>query len=223
MGIKISLRTDRNKSYFKQDLLGLIHIPGVDKIVICSGYFHECDDYSVLNEDLLREINNHCKELIVVSGHGNFNNQYEIFKRRLKSETKGVMITSYKAKKSNWHAKIALAIKSDKPIAGLIGSSNLTGPAYSEKYWKYNYESDVLIWKKDIFLDKYFLNPSYEELAFMHHDWNIENIRERGHNDYVGPDQPIYLILDPSVNQSEEEERLNEIYNRLKESINIKD
>jgi hypothetical protein len=44
-----------------------------------------------------------------------------------------------------WHAKVALLLKGGAPVAGIVGSSNLTRPAYGllGPYW--NYECDVII------------------------------------------------------------------------------
>ena len=47
-----------------------------------------------------------------------------------------------------WHSKIALKITDDNSaIAGLIGSSNLTGAAVRENKKYFNYESDIYLWK----------------------------------------------------------------------------
>jgi len=60
---------------------------------------------------------------------------------------------------SNWHAKIMIILDKDNiPLAGIIGSSNLTKPPYEEKIGYFNYESDVVLY-----------NPVYES--------NFESIR----------------------------------------------
>ena len=69
---------------------------------------------------------------------------------KLKSKLKNVEIT-FLLKKQNeygyiqYHKKIAIKIKDSRPVVALIGSSNLTIPAYQDNR-DYNQEIDVLLW-----------------------------------------------------------------------------
>lgn len=66
---------------------------------------------------------------------------------------------SYKAlmdKDKKWHSKIALKVRDGQVLAAIIGSSNLTIPAYGQKgeIWigktkNFPYECDVLIWDEN--------------------------------------------------------------------------
>lgn len=65
------------------------------------------------------------------------------------------------APKRNWHAKIAVRLdKTGTPAAAIVGSSNLTGPAYAEGRSTWNYESDVTIWTPASGLGDYFRDDS---------------------------------------------------------------
>jgi hypothetical protein len=50
------------------------------------------------------------------------------------------------SKSGRWHAKVALAVVSGSPVAGIVGSSNLTGPAYGVDRRVFNNETDVVLW-----------------------------------------------------------------------------
>lgn len=193
MGILIFLRTNKKISYFRRYLLKLINSPTSDKLLLCSGYIWEYSNYSILNDELLNAISSQNVEVITVagmlSGQGNWENKYKSFVKRLKSNN--IKVVSYKAKKKNWHAKVAIKLNGEDPIAGLIGSSNLTAPAYRENHGRFNYEADVLIW-----------DPRY--------DWYFRvDI-----GDFIdNPLGPIDTILNPDIRQFDECERLKAIYN----------
>ncbi|BCC56114.1 hypothetical protein FO499_21235 [Bacillus anthracis] len=73
-------------------------------------------------------------------------------------------VNAYREVQDKWHAKVAIKVKDGEPIAAIIGSSNLTIPAYGEKcscasgkshcpihYWskknnRFPFECDVLFW-----------------------------------------------------------------------------
>ncbi|MCB2305621.1 hypothetical protein LGL08_00130 [Clostridium estertheticum] len=57
-----------------------------------------------------------------------------------------VTVEVYRAKTNHWHSKIAIKRKSKSdPIACIVGSSNLTIPAFSVNWKGYNNETDVFI------------------------------------------------------------------------------
>ncbi|MCB9196593.1 MAG: hypothetical protein H6598_10245 [Flavobacteriales bacterium] len=56
----------------------------------------------------------------------------------------GISLTSYLFRNS-WHAKTFVLLKEGTPILGIIGSSNITRPAFSSG-GKFNYEADVVMW-----------------------------------------------------------------------------
>lgn len=180
-------------SYFRRYLLKLINSPTSDKLLLCSGYISENESYSILTDKLLNAISSQNIKVITVAGMLPSKNKYKLFIRRLKNNN--IDVVSYKAKKNNWHAKVAIKLNDEDPVAGLIGSSNLTAPAYRENQSKFNYEADVLIWKDDPRYNRYFR----EEIGNI-----IDNL--------LGP---IDTILNPEINQPDEYERLKAIYNTI--------
>ncbi|VVB84737.1 Uncharacterised protein [uncultured archaeon] len=44
-----------------------------------------------------------------------------------------------------WHAKIFILKNNANPILGIIGSSNITRPAFSDNV-PFNYEADIVLW-----------------------------------------------------------------------------
>ncbi|RME56753.1 hypothetical protein D6779_10040, partial [Candidatus Parcubacteria bacterium] len=67
------------------------------------------------------------QEIITVAGKldGFWLEHYQNFVRRLRQA--GLQVKAYVAPRKNWHAKIAIRIRNEQPIAAIIGSSNLTG------------------------------------------------------------------------------------------------
>jgi len=89
--------------------------------------------------------------------------------------------------------KIAIRLdKSDSPMAAIVGSSNLTGPAYREGWGNWNYECDVTIWRADSALTDHFKAIN---------DTSQIDIFDR-----------ILVKLDPEVEQPDEDERLIVLY-----------
>lgn len=48
-----------------------------------------------------------------------------------------------------WHAKVFLAKQGNRPLVGIIGSSNITRRAFGELK-KFNYECDVVMWDESV-------------------------------------------------------------------------
>ncbi len=55
---------------------------------------------------------------------------------------------------------MALRVDCNRPVAALIGSSNLTHQAYSEPVKKFNHETDVLLWENHKIFNEHFTNAS---------------------------------------------------------------
>jgi hypothetical protein len=140
-----------------------------DSLILASGFFQEDPekDYSILDDRLLAAIrsNENITEIQAIgamSSPAPFNE----FCNKLSENWGGTLI---RKRKSNWHAKIGMKLKSrlvdtDKiekiPVCALIGSSNLTRPAYGiagdippnvTSRLNFNYECDVMIFSKDWF------------------------------------------------------------------------
>lgn len=153
MSIQITLRRDKEFSPFRKQLLEICEIPSYGDLILCSGYIWENSSYSVLDDDLLNAIKTGLSgnQIICVAGKlatkpVNWFKHYSDFVEKLKSH--GISVTAKVAPKRNWHAKIAVRLdKAGIPVVAMVGSSNLTGPAYGENRYSWNYECDVTIWK----------------------------------------------------------------------------
>lgn len=136
MGLWITLRRDRETSFFRRHLLNMIspQIEG-NSLILCSGFFQEDPekDYSILDDRLIDAIRSN-KKINEIQAIGAMRSPapFNEFCNKLKENWDGELITK---RKSNWHAKIAMKLKpADQigkiPVCAIIGSSNLTRPAY---------------------------------------------------------------------------------------------
>jgi hypothetical protein len=154
--IAIALRTNENISYFRRNLISLLSYPDFTKIVICSGYFQENykgSAYRILNDGILSTIlsNPNYKniEYIIVGG------QFGVIKTDLWRLSFNKFLSGLKVNKINfkafvdpkgkWHAKISIGIENSIPKTVLIGSSNMSRPAYGEPNHYFNIEADILL------------------------------------------------------------------------------
>ena len=158
MGIRIFLRTDGNDSRFRVSLNRLIRATHGDSLVICSGYISDIDS---MKQEISDSIKLGCKTggtVTLIAGKlENINgvdweDRYKRFAKHLKLELAltGINLVVKTAPGRNWHAKIAFKLDGQAPVIGLMGSSNLTGPAYLAPVDKWNYESDVLMWDSTV-------------------------------------------------------------------------
>jgi hypothetical protein len=212
MPVRVTLRTKKDFSPFRVLLKRLIELSDGDTVVLCSGYIQDIDRvqspraYSLSEDELLDSLKKGClngKVLTVAgklksyygTGPSEWELKYASFIRNLRSS--GLKVESWSAPEKNWHAKIAIRLKTGTPIAAIVGSSNLTRPAYGipnslppiAMFANWNFEGDVLIWKDSRY------NSVFKE--------NIEQVRGIG---------DMVLTLDPEVKQPDEQEQLWNIY-----------
>ena len=209
MPVRISLRVGSKASPFREMLHRLITSIRGGEVYLCSGYIWQpCQagtclgSYSVLDDKLLQALMRAAPARIVtIAGKLDYpiwQLGYRNFVLSLKKHFKNV--DAYIAPRRNWHAKIAIRLNEHgEPIAGLVGSSNLTRPAYGLNSRKWNFEADVLIWIPDSKFNKIFGSP-YE--AF-------DNQRLLG---------DLHLLLDASKNQYSEFEQLRKLREYVMES-----
>ena len=139
MGLWITLRKNNEQSYFQDNLVRMIsnqdEIDG-NRIILASGYFSEDPQpkYSILDDKLLPAIrdNGNVTKIDVIGTKGS-RQTFNRFCEKLQVES-GKPVIKRKPTSSNWHAKIAMKLQStetvDLPVCAIIGSSNLTRPAY---------------------------------------------------------------------------------------------
>jgi hypothetical protein len=191
--LKITLRKDKKSSPFRQMLNMLLQSPAGDSAILCSGYIWQPagNCYNILDDGLRSAIVSGCSggTLTTVAGkfsYSYYKDYYRRFIRDLRSN--GVNVDPYYAPKKNWHAKIAVRMSGNRPVAALVGSSNLTGPAYGvNRNW--NFEADVLIWTEE--------------------GKQTEFFRDDGLNQDLGK---FEAILDPGFTQLDEKDQLMGIY-----------
>lgn len=163
MPVTLVLRHRKDQSPFRRLLLGLVAAPGADSLIIGSGYIWEPSPpftYAILADQLGAAIANGCAagEVTTIAGKltiAKWRAYYANFVNGLRQVHPHVVPLF--APRRNWHAKIAIRHDSGAaPIAALVGSSNLTGPAFAEPHLAWNYECDALIWQDTPVLTSYF-------------------------------------------------------------------
>lgn len=195
MSIQITLRRDLEFSPFRKQLLEICGIPNHGDLILCSGYIWENARYSVLDDELLDAIKAglSSNQIICVAGKlakkpVDWVQHYKNFVAKLQHHS--ISVTAWVAPRRNWHAKIAVRLDgSGKPTVAMVGSSNLTGPAFGENRHSWNYECDVTIWKD---------RPSW--------DAALTDARETPEDPFTA----MGLVLDPQIpNQPSIEDRLD--------------
>ena len=198
MPVRVTLRTGKDFSPFREMLHRLIKLSEGDDLILCSGYIWEPQTgssnfkYNILDDELLDALKIGCqgKEITTIAGKldERWLDYYKNFVKRLKQA--GFRVKPYFAPKRNWHAKIAIRLSQGKPIAAIIGSSNLTGPAYGENRYSWNFESDVLIWENSQKLNGIFNETFQGETPFG----------------------DLRLVMNSDIHQMNEREQLNRIF-----------
>jgi hypothetical protein len=186
MPFLIQIRTQKSQRPFRTMLYKLISAKTSSQgnsLIVASGYFDEAvlshRDYpeqrSIESEILL-----HLRGGLVGTwgppiNVSNLPNQDPFWKHhKFAKRLHSVLTTKVKYKQfianDLWHAKLAIRYSDGKPIAALVGSSNMTKTTfpktarYDPQFW--NIESDVLIWS-DVTLDALFLEPYDEENGIL--------------------------------------------------------
>ena len=206
MGLAIILRKDGKSSYFRRFLLHLIETPGTNRLLLCSGYVSEgkfsiLDDPPRMIDAILRGCSDPKSEVVTVAGRfigkagSSYNDRYKRFVRKLVKN--GINVTPYLAPKKNWHAKIALKLNGECPVAAMIGSSNLTQPAYRDNFSEFSHECDVVLWKNTSGLNNYFRTL----------------VEDSSQSD--NPYSPIGVALDREVAQLDESQSLDTVYSNI--------
>ncbi|NUU96720.1 hypothetical protein [Marinitoga sp. 1138] len=171
MGMGILFRLDPNYSLFREYInsilknLGNISKKNV-KVYFGTGYIQYNKYYDILSDGLEDAINiaiqtNKNIKFIFVSDttDKDWKQCYKNFENAIRKQFSNFsnnfnFYTTNSQKNMKWHAKIFLVTICNTPQIALIGSSNLTRPAYSyrgnnENSIKYNIETDTIIWRNE--------------------------------------------------------------------------
>jgi HKD family nuclease len=208
--IAISLRTSRDLSYFRRNLISILSYPDFTSVVICSGYFQENyngSEYGILNDGLLSIItaNPNYKKIEYIIVGGKFSNSTDPWKTSFNNFLSGLTENgiNYKAfvdPRGKWHAKISIGIENTKPKTVLLGSSNMTRPAFGESNSSFNIEADILLLANELKLRNHF---------------NIEETSSQN------PLSQIVAQLDTNIDQANTEQRIIAIYNTLINDVSL--
>jgi len=178
MPFKVAFRTSR-VSVFRQYLTELIGagLPGArqNELVLCSGYWRPAI-LAIGPTTLVSQMISAFDRIILLSDRvtnltapppGTWYRQFVDTIRHARSRATPIVESRISSNPDEhfWHGKIALRICDDKVIAALIGSSNMTNPAYDVSRrpsvagpWVdyFNLETDVLLWRESRDLNAHF-------------------------------------------------------------------
>lgn len=146
MPIAVVLRNSIQVNLFADVLLSAVRLEGITEILLCSGFFQEGrGKFSAsAHRDLARAMTESEAEVITVGVHnGGWRHDYESFVNALRAE--GASVDSRRMSSYHWHAKVAIVSDGEGPLAGIIGSSNMTRSAFGDSA-PFNFEADVVLW-----------------------------------------------------------------------------
>lgn len=147
MSIAILFRRRETPNLFREFILNSLSLRIGDNALMCSGFFQEArgSSYRASSDgDLATILANTSTSLTTVGIHNNsWTPSYRDFIASLNRA--GVNVAGYISSRLKWHAKIFILQKGNKPKLGIIGSSNITRPAFGITM-PFNYEADVVLW-----------------------------------------------------------------------------
>jgi len=148
MGLVIFLRKRQNENWFRKLLINSIDTGLGDNVLLCSGFFQEYfkgGAYQVSTEaNFDGVLLKHKINLTTVGVHNpQWLTPYKNFRDNLKNQ--GVVVSAKLSTTFHWHAKIFILKKDNRPIFGIVGSSNMTRNAFGVTT-PFNFEADVFLW-----------------------------------------------------------------------------
>ena len=150
MSISIVLRTTAATNTFRDAIIAAIGSGHIDEALLCSGFFQENFNgghYKVSTEGGLAAV---CATsgiaLTTVGVHNaHWMAAYQNFQASLQSA--GVKVKCLYKPSMHWHAKVFIGSRAGVPQIGIVGSSNMTRPAFSVTK-PFNNECDVFLWDR---------------------------------------------------------------------------
>lgn len=147
MPIAIVLRNNVSKNPFRDVIVSAIDSGIADEALMCSGFFQEnrgSTYCATLEKGFAASCARNKVNLITVGIHNSqWLASYKSFQKNLLSA--GVNADCRYKVGTKWHAKVFIALRAGQPLLGVIGSSNITRPAFSTSI-PFNRECDVIIW-----------------------------------------------------------------------------
>jgi len=151
--VAIFLRKTGTVNKFRRAILNTLRTDLVDEALLCSGFFQDDSKYSAGAEfDLISH--RACTPLkITTLGLYSYSwkAQYATFFSQLIAKNSCACFSAVQKRipSMGWHAKVFLAKQGNRPLVGIIGSSNITRRAFGELK-KFNYECDVVMWDESV-------------------------------------------------------------------------
>ena len=148
MGLVIFLRKRQNENWFRKLLVNSMDTGLGNNVLLCSGFFQEYfkgGPYQVSTEaNFDNVLLKHKISLTTVGVHNSsWLAPYKHFRNNL--QTQGIKVSAKLSTTFHWHAKIYILKKDDRPIFGIVGSSNMTRNAFGVTN-PFNFEADVFLW-----------------------------------------------------------------------------
>lgn len=219
MGTILFIRKTDTHSFFRRALFSIIECPGAENIIIGSGYFQELPNrtnYSASEDDLKDVLNNsNIKKVYVLGCMSSSRQNMRTFINNIRAiQHNGnprFQVEPSRRNFSHWHAKFSLVFDNQhRPLAILIGSSNLTRRAYGENNDAFNVEADALIWCPGKRIDNHFKRYAYKAKI----DDNRFKPTNKGEEEFY---YPFYLKSDRANGEILEEKRLNAFFKEVSE------
>ena len=148
MPIAIVLRTTLATSHFRDAMLTAINSGAGTEALICSGFFQES-----IGGGYQASLEPGFAAALVANGivvntvgvyNGIWNDQYKEFVDNLMGA--GITVLAWRMPKFKWHAKVFVLSRDGVPLAGIVGSSNMTSRAFGAGGTNFNYECDTILW-----------------------------------------------------------------------------
>lgn len=149
MPLAVFLRRSPETNLFRDSIVRSLSLGIADNAILCSGFFQEDgpNGYRASAEPgLVSALVNNSINLTTVGVHNyQWRDRYQAFHASLQSA--GVRVDAYYKKGMKWHAKIFLLEKRGRCVLGIVGSSNVTRPAFGTTA-PYNNECDIALWTR---------------------------------------------------------------------------
>lgn len=144
----VLLRRTATSNLFHDVLIQAIANEAFERAMLCSGFFQEKPNFSASLALVPQYAPNFRRTHLQLTTVGIYNNlwrpQFDTFVWSLQIACP-TYLTVQKRRTSRWHAKVFIAWEDGVPAFGIIGSSNMTRPAFG-KSKPFNFEADVVMW-----------------------------------------------------------------------------
>ena len=210
MGMTITLRDTQTPCYFKEYLFKFLDaFDEIDEILLCSGYFQELKPY--IDDDGNKKVGSFRATLEIDSNRNNMVKRFPALKRittvGIKDDLNsnwGVSyqnfvnslrtcmgpdkVKAYHDNSNRWHAKEMILLRNGRAVAGIVGSSNITRPAYGS-YLDFNIEADTFIYDSSV-------DDQMQELAMTIRNGNDDAFIIVGNNNPEANGGSETMVLD---------------------------